>query len=118
MHWLEKNVHVVLDRVDKNDPIAKDYEMKRSKRYQGPLPRSIARHILLSDIKDLTPITDDFSGPVLGFDPLPPKDSINIYTKPKRPTVATNSSIPLGIFFRSILPNFDPNQIPQNLLEP
>jgi hypothetical protein len=58
MHWLEKNVHVVLDRVDKNDPIAKDYEMKRSKRYQGPLPRSIARHILLSDIKDLTPITD------------------------------------------------------------
>ncbi|KAJ3662864.1 hypothetical protein Zmor_007185 [Zophobas morio] len=118
LHWLEKNVHVVLDRVDKSDPFVKDYETKRAKRYQGPLPRSIARHILLSDIKDLTPITDDFSGPVLGFDPLPPKDSINIYTKPKRPTISNNSSIPLGIFFRSILPNFNPNQIPQNLLEP
>ncbi|RZC39718.1 transcription factor 25 [Asbolus verrucosus] len=79
VHWLEKNVHLVLDRVDKNDAI-------------------------------------DFSGPVLDFDPLPPKDSINIYTRPKRPTVSSNSSIPLGIFFRSILPNF--NQIPPNLLEP
>lgn len=60
----------------------------------------------------------DFSGPVLGFDPLPPKDSVNIYTRPKRPMVASsNSSIPLGIFFRSILPNFNPNQIPPNLLD-
>ncbi|EFA01445.2 ribosome quality control complex subunit TCF25 [Tribolium castaneum] len=118
MHWLERNVHAVLDRVDKNDPVVKDYETKRAKRYQGSLPRSIARHILLSDIKDLTPITDDFSGPVLGFDPLPPQDSINIYTKPKRPTVSNNSSIPLSIFFRSILPNFNPNQIPPNLLDP
>lgn len=58
LHWLEKNVHSVLDRVDKNEAIVKDYEAKRVKRYQGPLPRSIARHILLSDIKDLTPIID------------------------------------------------------------
>lgn len=54
----------------------------------------------------------------MSFDPLPPKDSINIYSKPKRPTVSNNSTLPLGIFFRSILPNFNPAQIPPNLLEP
>lgn len=58
MHWLERNVHLVLDRVDQKDQILKDFENKRAKRYQGPLPQSIARHIILSDIKDLTPAVD------------------------------------------------------------
>lgn len=55
---------------------------------------------------------------MLGFDPLPPIDSINIYTKPQRPTASQNSSMPLGIFFRSILPNFNTNDVPLHLLEP
>lgn len=58
MHWLERNVHLALDRVDQKDQIIKDFENKRAKRYQGSLPRSITRHIILSDIKDLTPSTD------------------------------------------------------------
>ncbi|KAJ8962953.1 hypothetical protein NQ314_005670 [Rhamnusium bicolor] len=115
--WLEKNVHEVLDRVEKNDPVVKDYETKRIKRYLGPLPQSIARHILLSDIKGVSPLTDESSGPVLSFDPLPPKDSINLYTRPRRPALPISNSNPLGIFFRSILPNFNPNNIPP-ILEP
>ncbi|KAJ8951267.1 hypothetical protein NQ318_008170 [Aromia moschata] len=115
--WLEKNVHEVLDRVEKNEPIVKDYEAKRIKRYIGPLPLSIARHILLSDLKGVSPLTEESSGPVLSFDPLPPKDSINLYTRPRRPLLPSNNSNPLGIFFRSILPNFNPYNIPP-VLEP
>ncbi|KAH1008138.1 hypothetical protein HUJ05_008721 [Dendroctonus ponderosae] len=47
--WLEKNVHNVLDRVDQNDPIVQDYFEKRMRRFSGPIPLSIARHIILSD---------------------------------------------------------------------
>lgn len=56
--WLERNVHKVLDRVDKGDALVQDYESKRAKRYQGAMPRSIARHIILSDIKGVSPLTE------------------------------------------------------------
>lgn len=56
--WLEKNVHEVLDRVDNKDPIVEEYETKKQKRYQGPMPVNISRHILLSDIKGVSPMTD------------------------------------------------------------
>lgn len=56
--WLEKNVHEILDRVEQNEPLVSDYEAKRVKRYHGPLPQSISRHILLSDVKGVSPLTD------------------------------------------------------------
>lgn len=56
--WLEKNVHEVLDRVDRSNHIVQDYENKRSKRYQASMPRSICRHIMLSDIKGVVALTD------------------------------------------------------------
>lgn len=56
--WLERNVHLLLDKIDANKINIKDYEAKRVKRYQGPLPRSICRHILLSDIKGVAPIAE------------------------------------------------------------
>lgn len=58
LSWLERNVHKVLDRVDGGDPVIQDYEAKRSKRYQGQMPLSIARHIILSDIKGVSPLTN------------------------------------------------------------
>ncbi|KAI4470318.1 nulp1-related [Holotrichia oblita] len=115
--WLERNVNIIMDKVDKADPAIKDYESKRTKRYQGPMPRSICRHIILSDIKGVSPLPEDFSGGVLTFDPLPPVDSINVYTRPKRPKTNNANSSAVGIFFRSLLPNFNPNEIPGNLLE-
>ncbi|CAH1980387.1 unnamed protein product [Acanthoscelides obtectus] len=72
--------------------------------------------MLLSD-KGVSPTLEEYNGPVLGFDPLPPKDSINTYTRPKRPNVPLNNSSPLGMFFRSILPNFNNQNIPQNFDE-
>lgn len=58
LSFLERNVHKVLDRVDNADSLVEDYEQKRSKRYQGQMPLSIARHIILSDIKGVSPLTN------------------------------------------------------------
>ncbi|CAG9839620.1 unnamed protein product [Diabrotica balteata] len=108
--WLEKNVHEALDRVEKNDAVLKEYEAKRLKSFHGNLPLSISRHILLANIKGISPMTDENSGTVTSFDPLPPSDSISLYTRPKRPTLAQHAGgNTLSIFFRSILPNFNPN---------
>lgn len=51
-------MHEVLDRVDRGEPIVADYEAKRIKRYQASMPRSICRHIMLSDIKGVIALTD------------------------------------------------------------
>lgn len=56
-------------------------------------------------------------GPVLSFDPLPPADSINLYNRPKRPRSAGNNSSAMGVFFRSLLPTFNANNIPVNFLD-
>jgi len=81
LSWLEKNVNAVLDRIDNSDPVIKDYEAKRKRRYQATTPRNILRHVLLTDNKDLT-----FNFPpelsketILQFDPLPPLDAVDIY---------------------------------------
>lgn len=52
--WLEKNVNVVLDRVDQKDPLVEWCKATISKRFQGPVPLSIARHLILSDIKGVS----------------------------------------------------------------
>lgn len=52
--WLEKQVHIVLERVDAKDDYVKFCQAKRSKRYQGKLPRNILRHLIVSDLKDVT----------------------------------------------------------------
>ncbi|KAF5273306.1 hypothetical protein FQR65_LT04728 [Abscondita terminalis] len=105
--WLQRNVYKVIEIVDADPNLAKEYQLKRSKRYQGSLPRAICRHIVLSDVKGVSPVIDDTSSPVLSFDPLPPLDSINIYEKPKKPRIANTNSSAVGIFFRSLLPTFN-----------
>ncbi|KAG8224133.1 hypothetical protein J437_LFUL001827 [Ladona fulva] len=108
--WLEKNVNRVIERVNSGDPYVKDCEMKRMKRYLGT-PKNIFRHIILSDIKDVSAnISGDIQGPVLSFDPLPPVDSINLYVRPQRPRAHENSNT-FSMFFRSILPNFNINEL-------
>lgn len=82
--WLERNVGTVLDKVDGNDAIVKDYDQKRSSRYINP-PRPILRHIVLSDFKEKVPLAqalkNEPSTAILMYDPLPPLDSIDIYTR-------------------------------------
>ncbi|XP_029671203.1 transcription factor 25 [Formica exsecta] len=108
--WLEECVHAVLNRIESKDDYVKYCQVKRSKRYQGRLPKNILRHIILADMKEVIVNVQEIQneGPVLSHDPLPPIDSIDIY---KRPTandrIAQNSSNFLSLFFSSLFTDID-----------
>ncbi|XP_072321810.1 ribosome quality control complex subunit TCF25 isoform X2 [Eucyclogobius newberryi] len=108
MQWLETNVQIVLHRVDVKDPLVEDYLNKRKQRYQSA-PRNIHRHVLLSEIKGAIsslPL-EVTTQPMMGFDPLPPLDSIISYTRPERQHAGASNESTLSLFFRSLLPNFN-----------
>ena len=46
---------------------------------------------------------------VMSYDPLPPTDTIDVYTRSSRRTQIEDPSA-LRMFFRSLMPNFDPNE--------
>ncbi|KAI1904218.1 hypothetical protein AGOR_G00003410 [Albula goreensis] len=108
MAWLEGNVREVLCRVDSKDPLIEDCENKRKLRYQSA-PRNIHRHVILSEIKEATATLplEVTTQPVMGFDPLPPLDSVVSYTRPERQNGAASNESTLSLFFRSLLPNFN-----------
>lgn len=110
--WLESNVHQVLDRVEANDPLVEEWERYRQTRYPAT-PRNILRHIILSDIKDVpTLITEDLpSAQLFNFDPLPPNDSINIYSRPTNQSSPYSENGTLVLFLRSLIPNYNMNQV-------
>ncbi|XP_066183514.1 ribosome quality control complex subunit TCF25 [Sylvia atricapilla] len=107
MAWLEPHVHEVLRMVEAQDTLVQEAEHKRKIRYQSA-PRNIYRHIILSEMKEATAALplEVTSQPVMGFDPLPPLDSIVSYTRPERTSHPSNEST-LSLFFRSLLPNFN-----------
>ncbi|XP_041878762.1 transcription factor 25 [Corvus kubaryi] len=107
MAWLEPHVHEVLRMVEAGDALVQEAEHKRKIRYQSA-PRNIYRHIILSEMKEATAALplEVTSQPVMGFDPLPPLDSIVSYTRPERTSHPSNESS-LSLFFRSLLPNFN-----------
>ncbi|KAJ7986192.1 hypothetical protein DPEC_G00348230 [Dallia pectoralis] len=106
--WLEECVREVLLRVDIKDPLVEDCQNKRKQRYQNA-PRNIHRHVILSEIKEATSTLplEVTSQPVMGFDPLPPSDSLSSYSRPERQSVRTSNESTLSLLFRSLLPNFN-----------
>ncbi|XP_015229896.1 PREDICTED: transcription factor 25 isoform X1 [Cyprinodon variegatus] len=108
MLWLEESVKEVLHRVDVKDPVVEDCQNKRKQRYQSA-PRNIHRHVLLSEIKEATATLplEVTTQPVMGFDPLPPLDSVVSYTRPERQHAGASNESTLSLFFRSLLPNFN-----------
>ncbi|XP_034255385.1 transcription factor 25 [Thrips palmi] len=106
--WLQKNAHAVLDRVSANDPKIAEAERKRAIRYVGTPPRNILRYIFLCDRKDLTPqgLPANQLGPIMSLDPLPPLDSVDLYTRPQRSRLAVETNV-FTNFFRSLLPHFN-----------
>ncbi|KAM9410416.1 ribosome quality control complex subunit TCF25 [Pholidichthys leucotaenia] len=108
MLWLEESVKEVLRRVDTKDPLVEDCQNKRKQRYQSA-PRNIHRHVLLSEIKEATATLplDVTTQPVMGFDPLPPLNSVMSYTRPERQRIGATNESTLSLFFRSLLPNFN-----------
>ncbi|XP_036688387.1 transcription factor 25 isoform X1 [Balaenoptera musculus] len=119
MSWLEENVHEVLQAVDAGDPAVEACESRRKVLYQRA-PRNIHRHVVLSEIKEaVAALPPDVSTQsVLGYDPLPPLDTIYSYVRPERylllcsfaHTAPRLSPVSHGntiaLFFRSLLPNY------------
>lgn len=109
MEWLEKNVKQVVDLVENKDPRLETYKQRRLTRYMKT-PRNIYRHILVSEIPSATAtIPQDVASLVLNYDPLPPLDSVEAYTRPSRPNRAQTEQGGLSAFLRSLLPNYNPN---------
>jgi hypothetical protein len=107
--WLERNVTAVLERISAGDPRVAESVLERSTRYQG-LPRNIHRHIIMSEHREalshLPPELKEVAS--LAWDPLPPVNSINTYVTPARQPTAIDDPSALRMFFRSLLPNFNP----------
>lgn len=124
MPWLERNVLSVLDQVDKGAPCVEEAKQKRQRLYQATIPRSILRHVVLSDVKNVSAIIpEDTRSPIFSFDPLPPQDSMNLYARPNTSRISLiENPHTLSIFFRSIMPSFNVNQEPgpalPDLLQP
>ncbi|KAK2090724.1 Transcription factor 25 [Saguinus oedipus] len=105
MSWLEENVHRVLQAVDAGDPAVEACEHRRKLLYQHA-PRNIHRHVILSEIKEAVAALplDVTTQSVMGFDPLPPADTIYSYVRPERLSpISHGNTIAL---FRSLLPNY------------
>ncbi|XP_043937663.1 transcription factor 25 [Protopterus annectens] len=106
MSWLENNVKAVIRRLADNDPLVEESKRSRRLRYQSA-PRNIHRHIILSEIQEAIaalPLEVTLQ-PLMGFDPLPPLDSVVSYTRPERRSTESRENT-LSLFLRSLLPNF------------
>uniref|UniRef100_A0A8I6ASZ5 Ribosome quality control complex subunit TCF25 n=1 Tax=Rattus norvegicus TaxID=10116 RepID=TCF25_RAT len=106
MSWLEENVHEVLEAVDSGDPAVEACENRRKVLYQRA-PRNIHRHVILSEIKEAVAAlpSDVTTQSVMGFDPLPPVDTIYSYVRPERLSPVSHGNT-IALFFRSLLPNY------------
>ena len=67
--------------------------------------------MIVSDIQSVSSHLprDLTTSPLTSWDPLPPLDSINTYTRPPRAVTVVDDPNALRMFFRSLLPNFNPN---------
>lgn len=106
MSWLEENVREVLQAVDAGDPAVEECENRRKVLYQRA-PRNIHRHVVLSEIKEAVAALppDVTTQSVMGFDPLPPADTIYSYTRPERLSPVSHGNT-IALFFRSLLPSY------------
>uniref|UniRef100_A0A673YTX0 Transcription factor 25 (basic helix-loop-helix) n=1 Tax=Salmo trutta TaxID=8032 RepID=A0A673YTX0_SALTR len=95
--WLEECVREVLRRVDTKDPLVEDCQNKRKQRYQSA-PLNIHRHVILSEIKEATSTLplEVTTQSVMGFDPLPPLDSVASYTRPERFLYSSHNIVKVG----------------------
>ncbi|XP_057330369.1 transcription factor 25 [Microplitis mediator] len=111
--WLETAANTVMDKIDSGDEYGTFCKAKRTQRYQGQLPKNIRRHIILSDIKQVTITHPGIHNdePIFSYDPLPPADSINIYVRQEtnqRPSNTSSSNI-ISLFLSSLFTNGDEN---------
>jgi hypothetical protein len=109
--WLEGNCTAVISLIDnKVEKVMESIEHRRI-RYQG-LPRNIHRHVIMSEFPSVVSALPGnlARAPATSWDPLPPADSINTYTAPPRQQTVLDDPSSLRLFFRSLLPNFNPEE--------
>lgn len=112
--WLERCTRQLLEELQQPELVLLKEEMEklRCTRYQRP-PLNVLRHLWLSELADApvelpAHLTEQ---QVLSYDPLPPEDSRNAYTRPAPRLQLSNNSNTMANFLRSLLPNFDPEAV-------
>lgn len=107
---MERGVTAALARLEAGDPRVAESQTERRARYQG-LPRNIHRHLVMSEQSEaVAQLPAELKQqPSLAWDPLPPANSINTYVAPPRQPTAIDDPSALRMFFRSLLPNFNPD---------
>nr|XP_032835456.1 transcription factor 25 isoform X2 [Petromyzon marinus] len=108
--WLEWRVARLVAALDSDPQLARQAASRRKVCYRGS-PRNVHRHVVLSEAKEATAHLppEVTNSPILGYDPLPPLDSIVSYTRPERPPAPAGGGT-LSLFFRSLLPSFNMRQ--------
>jgi len=109
--WLERNCTAVISLIDKKVEKVLQSEEHRRIRYQG-LPRNIHRHVIMSEFPSVVSALPGSltRAAATSWDPVPPVDSINTYTAPPRQQTVLDDPSSLRLFFRSLLPNFNPEE--------
>lgn len=109
--WLEKNVSILVEKFAKKELCDEGQHLEYWSSFQGPCPRNLLRHIILSDLGVKIP-PSAASSTVLDIDPFPPITSIISYKRDINAVLAPHNielNQPRGIsslFIRSILPSF------------
>ncbi|TGZ62704.1 hypothetical protein CRM22_007294 [Opisthorchis felineus] len=120
--WLESNVETVLILVEPEkcpqlstqphrptDSRLMEYAKRRKTCYPS-LPLNVLRHLLLAELPEAPPIIPPHlqATQIYGFDPLPPRDSVDIYSpeEEKRLRRAQSDGTFLSTFLSSLLPSY------------
>lgn len=108
--WLERNVATMVSKFANKEIVDQGQQLEYWSSFRGPSPRSLLRHIILSDLKIKIP-PSAASSTILDIDPFPPESIISYQpsSNPPDANLDPNQSQPMGIsslFIRSMLPNF------------
>lgn len=111
--WLERNVATMVSKFANKAIVDQGQQLDYWSSFRGPSPRSLLRHIILSDLKIKIP-TSAASSTILDIDPFPPESIVSYQpnSNPPEANLDPNQSQPRGIsslFIRSMLPNFSSN---------
>lgn len=108
--WLERNVATLVSGFASKEIVDSGIQLDCWSTFRGPSPRSLLRHIILSDLSIKIP-PSAASSTLLDIDPFPPESIVSYQrsSNPANSNLDPNQSQPRGIsslFIRSFLPNF------------
>lgn len=108
--WLERNVALMVSRFASKELVNNGLQLDCWSSFRGPSPRSLLRHIILSDL-DIKIPPSAATSTLLDIDPFPPESIVSY----QRSSDSTNSNLDpnqyrsrgiSSLFIRSMLPSF------------